>query len=227
LPQAVTVPSIEPLGCSAAADSQAASTRAAAHARVLQPSWSVSSVTAEARHLERVTEAIAAAVDDPTKVVTRNTAAHRADAGIAWGTLIHGLLEHAMRHKAAKREDLRRLGMWLTCEEPHLRKVLDDAIDTVLRLAESGLWRAAKAAEHSEETPFTVRQANGALSNGVIDLIFKGTEGWHVRDYKTDVLLDPAAYDRQLDSYSSALEALNCTVKDVRLIHIRPRMETT
>ena len=50
--------------------------------------------------------------DDPTQVVTADTPARRADAGMAWGTLIHGLLEHAMRHKDASREDLRRLA-WL------------------------------------------------------------------------------------------------------------------
>ena len=31
-----------------------------------------------------------------------DTPSHRADAGMAWGTLIHGLLEHAMRHKAPR-----------------------------------------------------------------------------------------------------------------------------
>lgn len=31
------------------------------------------------------------------------TPSHRADAGQAWGTLVHGLLEHAMRHRAPTR----------------------------------------------------------------------------------------------------------------------------
>ena len=45
---------------------------------------------------------------------------------MAWGTLIHGLLEHAMRHPNATRDDLKRLAMWLTVEEPQLRAVIDE-----------------------------------------------------------------------------------------------------
>ena len=75
---------------------------------------------------------------------------------MAWGTLIHGLLEHAMRHKAATRDDLRRLAMWLTVEEPQFRAVIDVAIDTVLRVATADFWRQAAECEHSVETPFTI-----------------------------------------------------------------------
>ncbi len=77
--------------------------------------------------------------DDPTRVVVADTPSHRADAGMAWGTLIHGLLEHAMRHKTATRDDLRRLAMWLTVEEPQLRPVIDEALDTVLTVAAAGV----------------------------------------------------------------------------------------
>ena len=38
-----------------------------------------------------------------------------------------------MRHEAATRDDLRRLAMWLTVEEPQLRPVIDQALDTALR----------------------------------------------------------------------------------------------
>ena len=75
-----------------------------------------------------------------------DTPAHRADAGQAWGTLIHGLLEHAMRHKAATRDDLRRLAMWLTVEEPQLRPVIDEALDTVERTARAEFWQLAQGA---------------------------------------------------------------------------------
>ena len=94
-------------------------------------------------------------------------------------------------------------------------------------LAASKWWRAAKAGEHSEETPFTVRQPDGALSNGVIDLLFKRANGWQIRDYKTDVSLDAAGYEKQLQTYRNALEAMNCVVEDVGLIHVRPQAEST
>ena len=54
--------------------------------------------TAEAKHIAKMTGAgDPAAADDATRVVAQDTPSHRADAGMAWGTLIHGLLEHAMR----------------------------------------------------------------------------------------------------------------------------------
>src|SRR4029450_11091349 len=108
-----------------------------------------------------------ASAHDPTKVVGTNTPAHRADAGLAWGTLVHGLLEHAMRHKAATRDDLRTLAMWLTVEgaprgqrpatrddlrtlamwltveEPQLRTAIDEALDTVERAAHANFWQLA------------------------------------------------------------------------------------
>ena len=72
------------------------------------PSWSITSVTAEAKHIAKMGDPTEpAAVDDATRLVGQDTASHRADAGMAWGTLIHGLLEHAMRYKDASREDLR------------------------------------------------------------------------------------------------------------------------
>ena len=123
-------------------------------------------------------------------MVGTDTPAHRADAGMAWGTLIHGLLEHAMRHTVATRDDLRRLAMWLTVEEPQLRVVIDEALDTVERAARADFWQLAQSHEHSVETPFFVLEPANRLTNGVIDLLFQSDKGWQVVDYKTDVALD-------------------------------------
>jgi hypothetical protein len=94
--------------------------------------------------------------DDPTRVVVGDTPSHRADAGMAWGTLIHGLLEHAMRHKTATRDDLRRLAMWLTVEEPQLRAVIADGLQTVEVVAVEYFWKKAITSEHQVEVPFCV-----------------------------------------------------------------------
>ena len=50
--------------------------------------------------------------------------------------MIHGLLEHAMRHERATRDDLRRLAVWLSMEEPKLRAVIEDAVSLGLRQQE-------------------------------------------------------------------------------------------
>jgi ATP-dependent helicase/nuclease subunit A len=221
VPASAAAPVFEPLNCSIESQQRAAQTRAAAHGRARQASWSISSVTADMPHVTRITRSTEPASDDPTKVVGTDTPAHRADAGMAWGSLIHGLLEHAMRHHGATRDDLRRLATWLTVEEPQLRASIDDAIETVLRVARAEFWQEAKAGEHSEETPFMVRYEGDALTNGVIDLLFNSDKGWRVRDYKTDVALDATAYEGQLGAYRKALQKMSCKVADAALVHVR------
>src|SRR4051812_47448089 len=137
-----------------------------------------------------MTRTVDASADDPSKVVVADTSSHRADAGQAWGTLVHGLLEHAMRHRSATRDDLRRLAMWLTVEEPQLRPVIDQALDTVQAVAAGAFWAEAKASpECHEEVPFAVREDVAGVPtvvSGVIDLVHRAGDGWRVVDYKTD-----------------------------------------
>jgi ATP-dependent helicase/nuclease subunit A len=222
VPQSVVVPDVDPLDCSNEAQAAAAAARIVSHDHARQPSWSITSVTADAKHIIRTMRAADAAADDPTKVVGADTPTHRADAGMAWGTLIHGLLEHAMRHQAATRDDLRRLAMWLTVDEPQLRVALDHAVETVQRVAQAEFWRAAKAGEHLEEAPFAVAEGS-ALTNGVIDLLFNTADGWRIRDYKTDLALTPEAYERQLSTYASALRQLGCEVNDTGIVSVRQK----
>ena len=61
--------------------------RESAHGLARAATWSITSVTAEARHIAKMARPIDAMPDDPTQVVTADTPAHRADAGMAWGTL--------------------------------------------------------------------------------------------------------------------------------------------
>jgi ATP-dependent exoDNAse (exonuclease V) beta subunit len=218
---AATPPAVALLDCSNAAQQEAETSCVAAHERSRQRSWTIASVTADTPHIARVTRSLHADVDDPTRVVRTDTPGRRADAGMAWGSLIHGLLEHAMRHRAATRDDLRRLAMWLTVEEPQLRASLDDAIETVLRVAQSEFWQNAKAGEHLEETPFMVARDLGVLTNGIVDLLFNTGNGWRIRDYKTDLSLDASEYDGQLNAYWEALEKMNYHVIDASLIHVR------
>ncbi|MGH8639433.1 MAG: 3'-5' exonuclease, partial [Burkholderiales bacterium] len=207
------------LDYAAATQAEATGARMDAHGRVKQPSWSITSATAEANHIAKVSRHAEGAPDDPTNVVSTNTPTHRADAGMAWGTLIHGLLEHAMRFPQSTVSDLRRLAMWLTVEEPQLRVVIDEAIETVQRVAQADFWREAQAGEHSEETPFAVVDGR-ALTNGVIDLLFESAGQWRVRDYKTDTALDGADYKRQLETYRDALRKLGCDA-DAELVSVR------
>ena len=111
-----------------------------------------------------------------------------------------------MRHKHVNFADLRRMGMWLTVEEPELRDVLDLAVNTVLQVAKADFWNEAKKSVHSVETPFAYAQDCNAILTGVIDLLFGHEDRWRIIDYKTDVGstdLVPS-YQGQLKMYERA-----------------------
>jgi len=212
VPHTVTLPSRQNVDLSATAAGDAMAAMVAAHNRARKPSWSTSSVTSEARHIPKIVRAEEAAADDPTRVVSTDTPSRRADAGMLWGTLVHGLLEHAMRHKTATRDDLRRLAMWLTIEQLELRTVIEEALDTVQAVSDAAFWKEARAsAECHEETPFGMRVEGGAVTKlltGAIDLVYRTDDGWHLLDYKTDThSLDAdlrAKYGAQIDAYEKA-----------------------
>jgi ATP-dependent helicase/nuclease subunit A len=221
VPAAASVTTPKPASCSVRAQADARAARSSTQDAVTPPSWSITSVTAEAKHIAKMAGAAEpVAADDATRVVAQDTASHRADAGMAWGTLIHGLLEHAMRHKSATHDDLRRLAMWLTVEQPQLRPAIDDAIGTVERAASADFWQLAQSHERSVESPFFVSES-GRLTNGVIDLLFQSDAGWQVVDYKTDVTLVGEAYEPQLDAYGAALRKLGCNVVDASVVSMR------
>ena len=117
-----------------------------------------------------------------------------------------------MRHRAATRDDLRRLAMWLTVEEPDVRTAIDQALDTVQSVAAASFWTEARAsAECHEEAPFGTRGPDDALPlviNGAIDLVYRTPGGWRLVDYKTDSDADPgmlaARYGEQVRAYERA-----------------------
>ena len=97
---AVTVPAVVPHDCSMAAQTAAAEAREKAHARVNRPSWSVTSVTEEARHIARMTRSVDASLTTRRRSWWPTRRRIGRMPGQAWGTLVHGLLEHAMRHRS-------------------------------------------------------------------------------------------------------------------------------
>ena len=112
--------------------------------------------------------------------------------GTECGTVIHFLLETAMRQPAADLHDL----AYTALEEQGLELGrVDEALKTVNSVMRSDIWRRAQESErvlvevpfrrclppeHSEEGVPTVLR-------GVIDLVFHEAGEWVVVDYKTDV----------------------------------------
>lgn len=114
-------------------------------------------------------------------------------------------------HRDATRDDLRRLALWLTVEEPQLRDVLDEVLDTVEAAARSTFWQEARQGEPLVEAPFLVADVR-RLAGGVIDLLYRRGEGWQLVDYKTDVTMAQEVYAAQLEAYRSSLANIACTV---------------
>jgi ATP-dependent helicase/nuclease subunit A len=235
----------------AAADRAMAATEAA-HGQARQASWAATSVTAEIKRIPTYRDDFdkiqarddwakiggtgegsegdeRGAARDPTRTILPDTASHRADAGQAWGTLVHGLLEHAMRFPSTTPTDLRRLGMWLTVDEPQLREVLDRAVATALAvIASDALAAARNSAECHEEVPFAVQQLRDGLPTvvtGAIDLVHRTDDGWRVVDYKTDA--DAAtvgsnrAYDEQVRAYADAWGRVTTSAVETKVVSAR------
>ncbi len=218
VPATVSAPAPTAVDLSAGANIRAFVARQAAHNKVRAASWSATSVTAQARHIARIAGSPESDADDPTRALVGGTPSHRSDAGMAWGALIHGLLEHAMRHQDASREDLTRLVRWLTFEEPNLRQVMDEAVDTVEAFTRSEFWQLASSSDHAVEVPFQFSDVDKSLLAGVIDLVFKNGDEWRIVDYKTDVDSAEARsspqYKHQIAAYQKALAS--CGLDNIR-----------
>ena len=185
---------------SAGARAAAATGREARLGTLRTPSWQVESVTGTAHRA------------GPYGHPLQEGRTREPDTGMAWGSLIHFLLEHAMRGPQRDRAHLERLATWFAFDKPELRRVIPEALDTVERVMAAEFWREAIAAEErAVEVPFAVRVEEPGvvprLLHGVIDLAFRTADGWTLIDYKTDQLVPgidalAARYAPQVRAYA-------------------------
>jgi ATP-dependent helicase/nuclease subunit A len=219
---------------------QAAAARARRLELASRPSWAVRSVTGDKAALRLAPEETvrpeqgggeSGSADD-----TAARPVHRADAGAAWGSFVHGLLEHAMKHPSVTRADLDRLASWLTVEAPELRPFIPDALDVVEVVSKTSVWQEAQAGNDVHaEVPFAIRLEDAAsggvrdlptILHGVIDLVYRAADGWHILDYKTDLAADDLTlqvrHAPQLAQYQKAWERLTSEkVASVRAVGVR------
>jgi ATP-dependent exoDNAse (exonuclease V) beta subunit len=109
--------------------------------------------------------------------------------GTEWGTVIHLLLESAMRDPKADLHDL----AYASLQQEGLDPALEDAVLAVVQsVMGSKIWKRAQKSDHRlVEVPFqTLMPVDGegvpTLLRGVIDLAFHEPAGWIIVDYKTD-----------------------------------------
>ncbi len=178
---------------------------AASRARAAGPSYAVSTVTALAK-----------------KLGPRAPSPAEEARGTAWGRVLHGLLEGAMRNPGI---DPRPLAVNLMRDEEVAPDLLEDVLAVAASVIGSDLWsRASRVARTYVEVPFAMVVPTsdlapdgpaGTLLKGAIDLVFEEDGVWHVVDWKSDVVESPQAlaglvahYAPQVAHYARAWERL-------------------
>ncbi len=136
--------------------------------------------------------------------------------GTELGTVIHALLEAAMRDSKGDLHDL----AFATLQHEGLDPArADEVIAVVQSVMRAEIWKRAQASHHRlMEVPFEVLMPNDhkddnavpTLLRGVIDLAFHEPKGWVIVDYKTDARPQsyvPALVDHyrgQVETYADA-----------------------
>ena len=112
--------------------------------------------------------------------------------GMEWGTVMHLLLESAMRSPGV---DLRRLASSAIADQGLASDLAETAVQTVCQVMASAIWqRAIASTQRLVEVPFQTlltpdEPAKGdlpTLLRGVIDMVFLEPQGWVIVDYRTD-----------------------------------------
>jgi hypothetical protein len=131
--------------------------------------------------------------------------------GSRFGALVHAVL--AIAPLGADEAAITRLAE----QQGRVLAALPDEVAAGARaafnaLAHPLLQRAAQARTRGDcrrETPVTIRDTEGALIEGVVDLAFREAERWTVIDFKTDQDISRGldAYRQQVAAYADAIEA--------------------
>ena len=147
----------------------------------------------------------------------------RSGKGMAWGRVVHRLLEALMRNRHAEL-DLEKYAENLLRDEERPLEELPELLVLIAGVRKSELWkRALSAKECLVEVPFATTVKSMAyglpdppeetLLNGAIDLVFKENGIWHVIDYKSDKIagsVEPLfeLYKPQLKCYRDAWQKM-------------------
>ena len=139
--------------------------------------------------------------------------------GAQWGTVIHLLLETAMLRPGMSLESL----AYTTLKEQDLEVTLvNDALAVVQSVVNSEIWQRALASDKRlVEVPFehclaaeASEQGVPTIVRGVIDLMFRESDGWVIVDYKTDAVTADSVetvvdhYRGQVNGYADTWQLL-------------------
>ena len=165
------------------------------------------------------------AISSPSKFEDRRSFVVReaTGKGMAWGRVLHRLLEASMRDGTGSL-DLSKYAENLLREEERGVEELPEVLQTLRAVSDSDVWRRARVSPNClVEVPFAsvVRSSDYGLPdppgetllNGAIDLVYKDEGVWKLIDYKTDTISGSTAdlvafYEPQLRAYRDQWEKL-------------------
>lgn len=148
---------------------------------------------------------------------------------LRWGSLVHLLLQAAMRGSSGA--DLDAVASAALGELELDEALAPEAVAVVGEVMRSELWRRAGAArQRLVEVPLAVclPQEQTTILRAVVDLAFEEADGWVLVDYKTDRVKTPEQlgekYRQQMENYRAAWQAATAApVKELGLYstHLR------
>jgi ATP-dependent exoDNAse (exonuclease V) beta subunit len=133
--------------------------------------------------------------------------------GAAFGVVLHKLFEESI-HKRLKEIPMPYIAHLLT-EAGGSEEFIPDILEALKAFRSSEIWRELEAATAVyTEVPFAVSEPN-TVTRGVIDLVYKVADAWHMVDYKTDAVVtdDEVAglvsqVSNQINTYAHYWESL-------------------
>jgi len=165
----------------------------------------------------------AAAKAISVKSLKRTATVSSGEHGTEWGSVIHLLLETALRRPKSNLHELAYAALAEVGLEVSLAEL---AVDTVKSVMRSAIWQRAQASQQRlVEVPFEmlmpgIPAEKPTLLRGVIDLVFLEPAGWVIVDYKTDAVpsegIDELArhYSGQLEIYADSWKRIVGPVRE-------------
>jgi ATP-dependent helicase/nuclease subunit A len=135
----------------------------------------------------------------------------RRPAGPRYGALVHAVLAtvslDAGRHQIKQAARLQGRILGATAEE--IESAGTVAEDVIRHPIMERARKAAASGQCRRETPVALRQGDGSIVDGIVDLAFLENSTWIVVDFKTDRELERglAVYRRQVGLYAAAIQA--------------------
>jgi ATP-dependent exoDNAse (exonuclease V) beta subunit len=103
-----------------------------------------------------------------------------------------------------------------------LERALEQSHKLLERLRGHSLCAAIEsAAERAHEIPYTLELADGRIDSGIIDLLYRSEDGWHLIDFKTDFLDAQEKLEEAIEEHRPQIARYALAID--RLLGVQPK----